>query len=182
MILKRTLVQIYRNSDLYTLYYDQSDGGFYKVPFRKKSSFTSTYLVVVALIVIGTIFSSVYGNYHSLLLDIALVLVGVTIAYFMVNKLYKSYYMTENIRPMYLDNSFTEFCANEGMKQSRKEIPVLIISFILAVTSFVMFLFANSPKLLVFGSMSTACFLAIYHMKPFKRRSIIKKIKYGNVE
>lgn len=177
LLLKSTLVQIYRNSDLYTLYYDQEDGEFYKIPFRKKSSFINTYLVVVGLIVIETLVSSVYGNYHSLLLNISLVVIGIAIAYYMVKQLYKSYYMIEDIRPMYLDNSFFESCASEGIKQSRKEIPVLIISLLLSIVSFGTFLFANNSKLLILGSMSTACFLSFYNMKPLKRRSIIKKLQ-----
>lgn len=175
--MKRTLVQIYRNSDLYTLYYDQADGEFYKIPFRKKSSFTSTYLVVIALIVASTLFNKVYENYQSIFLDVIFVIVGVAIACFLVNKLFQSYYMEENIRHIYLDDSHLESCVKEGVKQSKREIPVLIISFLLAVASFYMFLFANNPKLLIVGSLSTACFLAFNYMKPLKRRKIIKIIQ-----
>lgn len=175
--MKRTLIQFYRNSDLYVLFYDQADGEFYKIPFRKKGSFTSTYLIVVALIVTGTLFESVYKNYHSLLLDICLVIVGMAIAYFMVNKLYKAYYMEEKAQAMYLDNSLFKTCASEGMKQSRREIAVLIISFLLAIASFFTFVIANNPKLLIVGSLGTASFLAFYYMKPIKRRKIIKKLR-----
>lgn len=175
--MKSNLVQFYRNSDLYTLYYDQVNGEFYKIPFKKKGNFTSTYLIVVALIVAGALFGNVYGNDHSLLLDFGLIIVAITIAYLMVNKLYKSYYSIEDIRPMYLDPSFFESCASEGMKQSRREVTVLMIALLLAITSFITFLFANRPKLLILGGISTACFLAFYYMKPLKRRKIIKKLR-----
>lgn len=179
--MKRTLVQLYRNSNLYTLYYDETDGEIYKIPFGKKGSFTTTYLIVVALIITGTLFSSFYENYHNVALDIILIVVGIAVAYFVVNKLYKSYYLEEEIRPIFLDDSFFKSCASEGLKQSRREIVVLVISFLLAIASFMAFLLANRPKLLIVGSLSTACYLAFYYMKPLKRRRIIRKLRDGNL-
>ncbi|HLR52729.1 MAG TPA: hypothetical protein VK072_07640 [Candidatus Avamphibacillus sp.] len=138
-------------------------------------------MIVVTLIAIGFLFESVYENNHSLFLDLSLVIVAVAIACFFVDKLYKAYYMEEKVRPIYLDNSLFESCANEGLKQSVREIVVLIISLVLAAAAFFTFVIANNPKLLIVGSLGTATFLAFYYMKPLKRRRIIKNCEVKSI-
>jgi len=175
--LKNALVPIYRNTDLYTLFYDQDDGAIYKIPFGKKNSIVSVYLIVIALYISGNFLNGFYQRHHSFFLDTSLVIIGIAITYFTVNKMYQVYYMKEKIRSIILDESSLEECIDKGMKQSRTEIWVIILSFLFAVVTFIAFFTVNSVKPLIFGCLCTSVFLSFIYMKPLKRRKVIKKLQ-----
>jgi len=174
--LKDTLVTFYRNKDLYTLFYDQDDGIIYKIPIRKKNSYVKVYLSFIVLYITGNLLNGFYQKYNSLLLDISLFIISVVIAYFTANKLHQTYYAEEQKRPIVLEDSVLEECAHEGMRQSRIESNVVILSFLGAVVSFIIFFAVNSITPLIVGCLNTAVFLGYIYMKPLKRRKIINKL------
>lgn len=174
--MKGTLVTFYRNKDLYTLFYDQDDGLIYKIPIRKKNSYVKVYLSFIVLYITGNLLNGFYQKYNSLFLDISLFIISVVIAYFTANKLHQTYYTEEQKHPIVLDDSFLEDCAYEGMRQSRIESNVVILSFLFAVVTFIIFFAVNSITPLILGSISTAVFLGYIYMKPLKRRKIINKL------
>jgi|SRR5699024_9878441 len=133
------------------------------------------YLIVVALYIFGNTFNGLYQKYQSLFLDICLFIIGILIAYFTVNRMYKVYYMEDKIRPITLTDSALGECIQKGMKQSRIEIVVIIFSTLIAIFTFITFFIVNSIKPLMFGSLSTAISLSFIYMKPLKRRIMVKK-------
>lgn len=173
--MKSSLVPVYRDRDLYTLFYDQDDQLIYKIPFAKKSSIISVYVTVIVIYIIGNLLNDFYIKHHSLFLDISLFIIGIAVAYLTVNIMYRVYYMEEKTRPLILNDSFLEECVGEGMKQSKREILVVIISFLFAVVTFIIFFTINSIKPLIFGCFSTSVFLSFTYMKPLKRRKVIKE-------
>ncbi|WP_449354432.1 hypothetical protein ACUL41_15210 [Virgibacillus natechei] len=175
--MKGTLITFYRNKDLYTLFYNQDDGLIYKIPIRKKNSYVKVYFGFLALYITGNILNGFYQRYNSLFLDVSMFIIGIVIAYFTANKLHQTYYAEEKIHPIVLDDSFLEECACEGMRQSRIELNVAIISFFVTVVAFIVFFAINSIIPLIIGYLGTAIFLGIIYMKPLKRRKVIKKIR-----
>jgi uncharacterized membrane protein len=175
--LKNTLVPLYRKKDLYTLFYDQDDGLIYKIPIRKKNSYVKVYLGFIALYISGNFLNGFYQKYNSLVLDISLFIIGIVISCFTAIKLHQTYYSEEKIRPMILVDSFLEECAYEGMRQSRIELNVIILSLPFAVVTFIVFFAINSITPLILGYLSTTVFLGCIYMKPLKRRKIIKKLR-----
>ncbi|WP_040981884.1 hypothetical protein [Oceanobacillus jeddahense] len=173
--MKRNLIPIYRNQDLYTLFYDQNEKVIYKIPFWKKNSISSVYLIVIALYIIGFLLNGFYQNYSNVLLDIILLILGIGIAYVTVDKIYQIYYEYEKKHPIILDFSYLEECIYKGMKQSRIEIVVIVLSFLFAIVAFALFFIANSIEPLIIGCLSTTVFLSFIYMKPFKRRKVIKE-------
>lgn len=67
--------------------------------------------------------------------------------------------MEEKIRPIILDDYSLEECIYKGMKQSRAEIWVIIISLLFAAVTFITFFMVNSIKPLIFGCLCTSVFL-----------------------
>ena len=93
----------------------------------------------IALYITGNILNGIYQKYNSLFLDISLFIISVVIAYFTANKLHQTYYAEEQKHPIVLEDSVLEECAYEGMRQSRIESNVVILSFLGAVVSFIIF-------------------------------------------
>src|SRR5690625_7504804 len=56
-----------------------------------------------------------------------------------IYKLHQTYYAEEQKHPIVLEDSVLEECAYEGMRQSRIESNVVILSFLGAVVSFIIF-------------------------------------------
>jgi len=98
----------------------------------------------IALYITGNLLNGFYQEYNNLFLDISLFIISLVIAYFIANKLHQTYYTEEKKRPIVLNDSFLEECAYEGMKQSRIELNVVIISFPFAVVMFIIFFAINS--------------------------------------
>src|SRR5699024_11465102 len=116
-----------------------------------------------------------YQKYNSLFLDISLFIISVVIAYFTANKLHQTYYTEEQKHPIVLDDSFLEDCAYEGMRQSRIESNVVILSFLFAVVTFIIFFSVNSITPLILVSISTSVFLFCFYIITIDRSMILYK-------
>lgn len=136
----------------------------------------------IALYITGNLLNGFYQEYNSLFLDISLFIISLVIAYFTANKLHQTYYTEEKKRPIVLDDYFLEECAYKGMRQSRIELNVVILSFLFAVVTFIIFFAINSITPLILGYLSTAVFLGCIYMKPLKRKKIIKKLRDEKIQ
>lgn len=174
---KRSLVQIYRESDLYTIYYDVVENKFYKVPFRRTSRLSDTYLGVIGFIVLASVMRNFYGPIQHPLLDLLLVVLVIFFAKMAVDKVFQALYMFERIRQIEIDDLRLERYMEKGMKQSNIESPTLIFFLILSVLSMIGFLTLGNVELLLVGGGSVACVILAVYMKPIKRRNVIKQLQ-----
>src|SRR5690625_7373277 len=90
--MKRHFIQFYRKSDLYTLYYSEKDGKLYKIPFKKKASYSEIYVLIITFVIIERVLRSLYEIYSTLLIDFGLIVLGVILAKKWAVKLYRDYY------------------------------------------------------------------------------------------
>lgn len=67
-LLKRSLVQKYKESDLYTIYYDVVENEFYRILFRKKPKISDVYMVVIVFIVLSSVLP-IFSNTRSCVND-----------------------------------------------------------------------------------------------------------------
>src|SRR5690625_2218987 len=127
--MKRHFIQFYRKSDLYTLYYSEKDGKLYKIPFKKKASYSEIYVLIITFVIIERVLRSLYEIYSTLLIDFGLIVLGVILAKKWAVKLYRDYYDFDNIQVMdWLEPNFLRQCVDQGLKQSQIESLALILS------------------------------------------------------
>ena len=180
--MKKALVPFYRNGNLYTLFYDREDGLTYKVPFHEQTSVARLTVYIIAFYIITNLLNGYYQQHHSLFLDIALVIIGIGIVYFVVSKLYRTSYMEDKIRPIFLNETFLEECVKEGMKQSRVEIFVIVVSLVFSIVCFAVFFTISSVKPLVFGYLGIlVIWIGIYMTKPLRKRKVLKGLRSGKI-
>lgn len=175
--MKRPLIPFYRKSDLYTLYYHEEDEKLYKIPFKKKASHSEIYTLIITFIAVERILSSLYQIYSTLLIDLGLILLGVILAKKWAMKLFRDHYEFDHIQILdWLEPSFLRQCVDQGLKQSKIESLALILSFSLALGSFLLIFIVKIFFMIILGSLSLVCYYTLKYMQPMRRKEIAEKI------
>lgn len=179
--MQNKLIPIYREKELYTLFYDQENNYLYKIQHRKRSF--GVFFILVLLIFYGSKYADrIYQGYQGFLLDTLLFLVALALSYFVAQSIYGKYYNEETKREIFLDSSALEQTAIAGMKQLRIEIYASIVVFILALLAFVLFFIYKEILLLVIGMFGAATVMILLFMRPFARMKILKKFSMGKID
>ncbi|HLS35273.1 MAG TPA: hypothetical protein VK061_03440 [Bacillota bacterium] len=175
--MKRHFIQFYRKSDLYTLYYSEKDGKLYKIPFKKKASYSEIYVLIITFVIIERVLRSLYEIYSTLLIDFGLIVLGVILAKKWAVKLYRDYYDFDNIQVMdWLEPNFLRQCVDQGLKQSQIESLALILSLILGLGAFSLIFIVEIFFFIILGSLSLVCYFTLQYIQPLRRKKIAKKI------
>ncbi|MGY0691203.1 hypothetical protein ACW2QC_00255 [Virgibacillus sp. FSP13] len=179
--MQNKLLPIYREKELYTLFYDQENNHLYKIQHRKKS-FGVFFILMLAVFYGSKIIDGIYQEYQDPLLNTILFFAALALGYFVAQSIYGNYYIEETKREIFLDSSAMEQNAIAGMKQLRIEIYASIVALILALLAFVLFFIYSEILLLVIGTFGVATIMILLFMKPFARIKVLKKFKRREIE
>src|SRR5690625_364766 len=175
--MKRHFIQFYRKSDLYALYYSEKEGKLYKIPFKKKASYSEIYVLIITFVVIERVLRSHYEIYSTLFIDIGLIVLVVILVKMLTVKLYRDYYDLDNIQVMdWFESTFLRQCVDQGLKQSQIESLALILSLVLALGAFSLIFIVKVFFFMILGSLSLVCYFTLQYIQPLRRKKIAKKI------
>ncbi|GAB3799575.1 hypothetical protein [Virgibacillus kimchii] len=180
--MKNKLIPLYREKEIYTLFYDTAHDKIYRFPHRNKSSLV--YIGLFLLVLYGSILlNNIYQPYRNLLLNIALFFAAVIICYFIAKFFMKNYYIPRMDNEVLLDENTMEQYARKGMKQFRTELSLGIgVSVILSLIGFILFFLMSQIELLIIGSLGIIPLFIIFLTRPLTRNAILKKFQNKDVK
>ncbi|GAB3799619.1 hypothetical protein [Virgibacillus kimchii] len=180
--MKKKLIPLYREKEIYTLFYDVTHNKLYRFPHRNKSSLT--YIGLFILVLYGSTFlNDIYQPYRGLLLNIGLFLAAVLICYFIAKFFMKNYYIQKLDNDVFFDENSMESVANKGLKQFRTELNLGVgVGVILTVFGFVLFFMFSQIELLIIGSLGLVPLFIIFLTRPFTRKKILHKFQNKEIK
>ncbi|ASN05374.1 hypothetical protein [Virgibacillus necropolis] len=175
--MKNKLIPIYREQEIYTLFYDTVHEKLVLFPHRKNAPLAYVYLII--LVLLGSwYFNDIYQPYKDPLFNIILFLVVIVFSYVFAKIFMNSYYIQRTEETVYLDNESMENCAIQGMKQLRMELYLGGgISVLFTVAGFALFFIFSQLVLLTFGGLGVVAIFLILLTRPFTRIKVLKKFQ-----
>lgn len=180
--MKYKLIPLYREKEIYTLFYDAAHNKLYRFPHRNKPSLT--YIGLFILVLYGSSFlNDIYQPYRGPLLNIVLFIAAAVICCFIAKLFMKNYYVQKLDNDVFYDENNMEHFAEKGMKQFRTELHLGVgAGMILALIGFVLFFIFSQIELLIVGSLGLVPLLIIFLTRPFTRNEILKKFQNKEIK
>ncbi|HLS71120.1 MAG TPA: hypothetical protein VK027_05615 [Chitinophagaceae bacterium] len=180
--MKKKLTPLYREKEIYTLFYDTIHNKLYRFPHRNKSSFT--YIGLFILVLYGsTLLNDIYQPCSGPVLNIALFLIAAIICYFIAKSFMKNYYIQKIDSNIFFDENSMEDLANKGMKQFRTELNLgVVLGMILAAFGSVLFFIFSQIELLIIACLGLFPLFLIFLTYPLTRKKILKKFQNKEIK
>ncbi|MFD1361464.1 hypothetical protein [Lentibacillus salinarum] len=179
--MKNKLIPIYREKELYTLFYDKEHTELYKVQHRKKTYVV--YIMLFLIVIYGSDFADrFYSQIQSTFLNIAMVMIMFVLSYFIGLIIYRNYYLEDTARPVFFDPEYLEELAIKGKKQLRIELFGCGLAILLAIGGFGFFLLIHQIVLLIIGGVGIAALWVLVFMKPVERVKVLKGFRKKEIE
>src|SRR5699024_4309896 len=121
------LIPLYRERELYTLFYDQHKYKIYKLQHRNKS-FAVFFFTILVLTWVSESLDVFYQAYQSTFLNVIILIIAIGITYFVMTQFYRSYYQKDTKSEMIMDKNKLKEYVIKGLKQLRIEFYISIIS------------------------------------------------------
>src|SRR5699024_9338762 len=96
------LIPLYRERELYTLFYNQHKNKIYKLQHRNKS-FAVFFFTILVLTWASESLDIFYQAYQSTFLNVIILIIAIGITYFVMIQFYRSYYQKDTKREMIMD-------------------------------------------------------------------------------
>ncbi|MFU0791773.1 hypothetical protein JNUCC74_07280 [Cerasibacillus sp. JNUCC 74] len=180
--MKNKLIPIYREKEIYTLFYDKDHNKLYKFPHRDKSSFV--YVLLFILVLYGSrIVNAIYQPYKGLLLNITLFFIVNIICYIIARYFFNHYYIPKTERTIFYNQESMESFAYKGEKQFRLELNLGGgLSLLLAGGGYTLFFMFSQIELLIIGCLGSVPLFMIIINKPFTRIKILREFQNKEIE
>lgn len=179
--MKNKLIPIYREKELYTLFYDTENNELYKTQHRNKSYVV--YVVLFLLVIYGSSFiDHFYSQVQNALLNVLMILFMFVLSYFIGLTVYRNYYLNDTARSTFFNQGHLEELAIKGTKQLRVELIGCCLAILLAIIGFGFFLLLHQIVFLMVGSIGIAVLWILVFMKPIKRIKVLKDLKNNKID
>lgn len=169
------LVPLYRLDELYTIFYDISDGEYYKINHKERSK-VKYFIGVFSLIMIGQLIDNIYKAFATPLLSILLLTGSLALTYFIVSKFYSNYFLLGSKKKMDITEDDFKAYVEEGYKQYRLELIFSAIGVILGFLLGIIFLVTAQIYPLLVSCAMFAVLIIFLFTKPKIRRQQLKKV------
>src|SRR5699024_10237453 len=144
------LIPLYRERELYTLFYDQHKNKVYKLQHRNKS-FAVFFFTILVLTWASESLHVFYQAYQSTFLNVVILIIAIGITYFVMTQFYRSYYRKDTKRELIMDEHKLQECAIKGLKQLRIEFYSSIISLPIGMLLIILFFVTDKIRPLAIG-------------------------------
>lgn len=170
-----TLVPLYRLDELYTIFYDTSDGEYYKINHKERSR-VKYFIGIFSMITIGRLTDNMYKGFAMPLFSILLLVGGLVLTYFIVSKFYSNYFLLDSKKKIDITEDEFNTYVEEGYKQYRLELIFSVIGVILGFLLAIIFLVtAQIYPLLVSCAMFAVVFIFLFTKPKIRKRQLKNK-------
>ncbi|WP_088839057.1 hypothetical protein [Listeria sp. ILCC792] len=165
-------VFLYREKELYSIFFDEEKKQFVKLIHKKRNYWVYTILFLIVLYGSQYI-SSIYNYEDNLVMKLLLLVLTLVLSFFVARVYYKNYYDITSKREMsYSDNSIKDLM-NDAKNQSEKEWIVLITIIVMSIIVSLLFLYFGYIMALIFDFLLFFLVCTGVFMKPLKKRKIV---------
>jgi len=171
---ENNLIPIYREKELYTLFYDQHKNVIYKFQHRNKS-FGLFFMFIIVMVWFSESLDAFYINYKNTLLNIVIFLFSIGITYYVSKRFYNAYYQQESKRELMLDKDEMKNYAIKGLKQLKIESYSSIVSLPISVFFYTIFFITGGVRPMVIGCIFLGVIFILAFMKPLSRKKILNQ-------
>lgn len=175
MIRMKTLVPLYRLDELYTIFYDISDGEYYKINHKERSK-VKNFIGIFLLITIGRSIDNIYKAFATPLFSVLLLVGGFILTYFIIIRFYSNYFILDSKEKMNIAEDEFNTYVEEGYKQYRLELIFSVISIILGGLLAIIFLVTAQIYPLIVSNAMFAVLIIFLFTKPQVRRRRLKNV------
>src|SRR5690625_611512 len=175
-IMVEKLIPIYREEELYTLFYDEKNDKILKIPHTKRS-LSAYYSLIFGLIVLSALLDPLYLPIQNPLFNLISLFISLVIVYFITKSFYRRYYEQDNIRDVWFDQEEMKVRAKKGQKQLNIELGAAIVFFLVSIFIFIIFIASSEVRALFVSMVCAAPVFILFYMKPLKRRKLLKKLR-----
>ncbi|SHG92705.1 hypothetical protein [Virgibacillus chiguensis] len=179
--MKNKLIPIYREKEIYTLFFDDKNNKLYKFPHREKSSLI--YILLFFVVLYGSQFiNQIYQPYKGVLLNITLFAIANGVCFFIAKFVYSHYYIQKTDENIFLNQESMKKYATEGENQYRLEVNLGGgISLVMFVIGSVLFFIFQQMELLIIGSLGSVPLFIILINRPLSRLKILRGFQNKNI-
>lgn len=179
--MKERLIPLYREEELYTLFYDPQNNHLYKFQHRNKS-FGVFFMGILVVTYVSKFLDGIYQPYQSTFLNMIMFMLGIGLTYYVTTKFYSAYYLQETKRAVIFDKVYLQECATKGMKQLRIEFFASIVSLPVGIIFFIIFFATSSIRPLVIGCICVAVIFILTFMRPLARKKVLRGFKNKGID
>ncbi|UOQ86792.1 hypothetical protein [Gracilibacillus salinarum] len=171
------LIPIYREADIYRLFYDQKANRLYKFSYRKKSSVL--YMGLFLILLYGSnALNNLYQQAEIPLTNILLCLIALAACFGIAKYMDHQTYEQSSKSGLYFDNDTLKRYAIEGLRQFEIELYVgMSLSVLIMTVGFSLFLIVNHLVLLVIGCLGLVRVWMFLLTKPLRRYQLLQQFK-----
>src|SRR5699024_957117 len=170
------LIPLYRERELYTLFYNQHKNKIYKLQHRNKS-FAVFFFTILVLTWASESLDIFYQAYQSTFLNVIILIIAIGITYFVMIQFYRSYYQKDTKREMIMDKHKLQECVIKGLKQLRIEFYISIISLPIGILFLILFFVTGESRPLAIGCVCLGVIFILILMRPIERKKVLKRFR-----
>lgn len=177
------MIPIYREKEIYTIFYDTEQNKLYRFPPRKLGS-AFTYMGLFFLFLYGPkMLNGIYQHYRNPLLDLFLFVV-LLISCFVISKvLMNQFYIQRMEHHEFYNKDNMKHIADMGRKQFRIELNLgLGLSLFLSSICFVLFILFHRIEPLILLGLGLVPIYSILLTRPITRNVILKKFQRKEID
>ncbi len=176
------LIPIYREKEIYTMFYDSKQNKLYRYAHREKSSFLYILLFIIIINSSGLL-NQIYQPYKGFLLNIILLIISNFVCYFVAKYLYSRYYIQTTGKGIFLDQESMKEYARKGEEQYYLELNLGGgICLFVVVIGFALFCIFNQIQFLIIGSLGSIPLFMIFLNRPFRRLQVLRAFQNKEIE
>lgn len=170
----KNLIPLYREKEMFTIFYDTKQDKLVKLPHRKKTYILYVVLFILVLYSIPYVVN-VYNHIDHSAVKLLIVFALVGITYLASHVTYYRYYLRHIINPVFPNSIYLEKVFVKGRKQFRIESVTCFICAMITLISVFLFLLLNQLIFMIFANLFFGpCFIYIF-MRPIKRMKLLRK-------
>lgn len=174
--MESNLIPVYRERELYTLFYDQQQNVIYKFQHRNKS-FGLFFMFIIAMTWFSESLDPFYINYKNTFLNIVIFIFAIGMTYYASNRFYNAYYQQESKRELILDKSEMKEYAIKGLKQLKVEFYSSVASLPISIFFYTIFFMTGKFRPMVIGCIFLGVVFILAFMKPLSRKRILNQFE-----
>lgn len=175
------LIPLYREREIFTLFYEPHKNIVYKIQHRNKS-FGLFFIFILAMTWLSKLLDDFYMHYQNPFVNMILFIIAIGITYYVSTKFYNAYYQQETKREMIVDKDDMEKYALQGLKQLKIELYSSLVILPISILFFIIFFTTSYLAPMVIACIALGATFILIFMKPLSRKRILHKFKTRTID
>lgn len=175
------LIPLYREREIFTLFYEPHKNMVYKIQHRNKS-FGLFFIFILTMLWFANMLDDFYKNYQSSFLNITIFIFAIVSTYYVSKKFYIAYYQQKTKRELIVDKDDMEKYAIKGLKQFKIELYSSVVIVTISIPFFILFFITSYMAPMVIACICLGAVFILMFMKPLSRKRILHKFKNRTID